>query len=83
MKVNNISSTNFGAGITINAAKNENCLYLYNQVRNLTNEFQIPANFRTKEIELPSASRTVRLRLKKLGIKFSSTKLNTHKGKNK
>ncbi len=72
MKVNSILSTNFGAGITINAAKNENCKYLYNQVQDITNEFHIPANFHTKEIELPNVSKAILTRLQELGIKFSN-----------
>ena len=72
MKVNNISSTNFQAGVRISAKENENCKYLYNHVNNLTKEFHIPATFHTKEIELPSVSKMILERLKDLGIKFSS-----------
>ena len=72
MRVNNVSSTNFGTGIKINAKENKKCEFLYNHILNLTNEFHIPANFRTKEIELPSVPREVLYRLKKLGIIYSS-----------
>ena len=72
MKVNNISSTNFGAGIMIKATENRKCKFLYNHVNDLTNEFHIPANFRTHEIELPSVSKAIILKLKDLGIKFSN-----------
>jgi len=72
MKVNAVTSINFGAGIRINGADNKSHLYLYNEISNITKEFKIPATFRTKEIELPSITKSVIKRLNDLGIKFSN-----------
>ena len=72
MKVNNVCSTNFGAGIRINSAENKSCQFLYNKVNSLTYEFKIPATFHTHEIELPTVSKAVLEKLKSFGIKFSN-----------
>ena len=70
MKVNNITSTNFGSGICISAAKNRNNKYLYNQILAMTKEYKIPANFLTDKIQLPSVTNQILNDLKKLEINY-------------
>ena len=72
MKINNITSTNFGAGVRILYSENKNYWNLNGDIENIRKEFKIPVSFHTPEIELPSASKTILKRLKDLGIKFSS-----------
>lgn len=72
MKVNSISSTNFGAGINIKSAENQHRRFLYNDIEAIRKEFKIPANFRTHEVELPSVSKEILKKLKDLEIKFSN-----------
>ena len=72
MKVNNISSTNFGAGVRIASIDNKHRPFLYNDVEAIRKEFKIPANFHTNEIELPSISKAILKRLQDLGIKFNN-----------
>ena len=72
MKVNNVTSTNFGAGVRIRCTENKNHQYLYNEINDITKEFKIPATFRTQEIELPSITKDILKKLKDLGINFSN-----------
>ncbi len=72
MKVNNISSTNFGAGVFIKGSENQHCKFLYNDIEAVRKEFKIPALFHTHDVELPSISKAVLQKLKELGIKFSN-----------
>jgi len=72
MKVNNVSSTNFGAMARIKQANNKNHPYLYNEIMKLAKEYQIPATFRTKEIELTSVPINILRKLNKLKIRFSN-----------
>lgn len=72
MKVNNISSINFGISVNIKSSENQHRKFLYNDLEAIRKEFKIPANFRTHEIELPSISNAVIQRLDELKIKFSS-----------
>ena len=74
MRINSINPTNFGSGIKIMSVENKGRTYLYNEVGDLMREFRIPAVFKTQEIELPSVSNNIILRLKELGIKFISMK---------
>ena len=71
MQVNNISSTNFQAGVRIKSIENRHKNFLYNEVNDITKEYKIPANFRTHDIELPSVSKAILAKLNALGIKFS------------
>ena len=70
MKVNNVSSTNFNAGVKIRGNDNLGHKYLYNEINRLTNEYKIPATFRTEEIELPTVNIDILKRLNSLKIKF-------------
>ena len=70
MKVYSIHPTTFKAGIGIKSANNKQHQFLYNEVLKLTRDFKIPANFRSKEIELPSISEKIIEKLNELGIKF-------------
>ena len=70
MKVYNITSTNFGTGVCVRAAKNRKNKYLYNQILAMTNEYKIPANFLTDKIQLPSVTNQILNDLKKLEIKY-------------
>jgi hypothetical protein len=70
MRIDSITSNTFGAGIFIKSCDNKGRTFLYNEIKDLTNELQIPGNFRTTEIELPSVSDVVLAKLKKLGINF-------------
>ena len=72
MYINSITPTNFQAGIKILKSENPERTYLYNEINKLTNEFKIPATFKNREIELPSVSKAILLKLKELGIKISN-----------
>lgn len=72
MKVNSISSTNFGAGVIITYTANRNHPFLNNEIEALRKEFKFPVNFHTPKIELPSVSETLLKKLQELGIKFSN-----------
>ncbi len=72
MRIDAIRPTNFKGGVNINAAQNKECKYLYNKLLALTNEYKIPANFRTYEVELPTVTKVIIEKLNELGIKFSN-----------
>ena len=72
MKVNNVSSTNFQAGIKIRGTENKGQKYLYNELLKLTKDYKIPANFHTNEVEFPSVSKSIIAKLNELGIKFNN-----------
>lgn len=72
MKVNNISPTEFGAMARIKQSRNKSHRYLYNEIIDLTNEYKIPATFKTGEIILPSVSVSIFRELNKLKIRFSN-----------
>jgi len=72
MKVNQISSTNFGTIVRIKSADNSKHPFLYNEIEQLRKDYRIPANFKTHEIELPSVSVDILHKLNELKIKFKS-----------
>lgn len=72
MKIYSIGSTNFKGGVKILDAENKGNEFLHNHIQKITNDFKIPATFRSYEIELPSVSQAIIEKLNELGIKFSN-----------
>ena len=68
MKINTISPINFQAGVNIACRDNIGHKYLYNEIQGLTNQFKIPATFKSQNIELPSVTNVILAKLNELGM---------------
>ena len=66
------NQTSFHAGVRIKGSDNLKHNFLYNEIIKLTNDFKIPANYKTEEIVLPSVSKDILKKLKELKIIFSN-----------
>ena len=70
MKINSVSATNFGSGVRILGSENKTHKFLYNEVNNITKEFNVAATFHSDKIELPFVTQQVIKKLKELRINF-------------